>query len=68
LTLAGLTIRYSDCAILAMVANLPAQRLVFVLEQSEIRVTAAIFFGTPVGLPAKYMLDTDTQLAARAIP
>jgi hypothetical protein len=57
LTLAGLIIRYSVFAILAMAANLLAQRLVFVFDQSDISFAAAIFFGTAVGLVLKYTLD-----------
>lgn len=57
MTLAELIIRYSAFAVVAMVANLLAQRLVLAFDQSAMGFAAALFLGTAVGLVVKYTLD-----------
>lgn len=52
-----LAVRYVLFAVIATVANLGAQRLVFVLADHEFRFALALGTGTGVGLVTKYVLD-----------
>lgn len=52
-----LALRYAAFAVLATLANLAAQRLVFATVEGEIRLGLALVVGTGVGLVLKYMLD-----------
>lgn len=50
-------IRYTAFAVLAIAANLGAQRIVLSLGDSTLIYSAAVFTGTAVGLVLKYLLD-----------
>ena len=52
-----LILRYSMFAVLATIANLGAQRIVFTLNDTGSTFALAIFVGTAVGLVLKYILD-----------
>lgn len=52
-----LIVRYGFFAIIATVANLGSQRLMFAIAPSEYSLGLALFFGTGVGLVVKYLLD-----------
>ncbi len=54
---AALVSRYAAFAVIATVANLAAQRLVFATVAHEIRLAMALVAGTGVGLVVKYALD-----------
>lgn len=53
----ALVIRYALFAVLATVANLATQRLIFAAVDHEIRLFSALVAGTAVGLVLKYVLD-----------
>ena len=57
LTDGELVIRYALFAVLATVANLVTQRLIFAVIDHEIRFLSALVAGTGVGLVLKYVLD-----------
>lgn len=61
MTRLSLAVRYAAFAVLAVMANLAAQRLVLAGAGSEaasgLRFTAALAAGTLVGLVVKYLLD-----------
>ena len=54
---AELVLRYGAFAIVAMLANLGAQRLVLGFWEGGYTLAMAIFVGTGVGLAVKYVLD-----------
>mgnify|MGYP002621237236 CR=1 FL=1 len=54
---AALVLRYSLFALLAVMANLAAQRLVLLWGESAVHFALAVLFGTAVGLVVKYILD-----------
>ncbi len=53
----GLVLRYAAFAVIASVANLATQRLIFAATDLEIRLLVALVAGTGVGLVLKYVLD-----------
>ncbi|MFV0513169.1 MAG: GtrA family protein [Jhaorihella sp.] len=55
--IAALTLRYALFAVLASMANLAAQRLVFASVDHDNSLILALIAGTGVGLVSKYMLD-----------
>ena len=55
--IATLTLRYVLFAILATLANLGAQRLVFAIVEHGSRLVLALIAGTGTGLVLKYALD-----------
>ena len=57
MTRAMLAIRYCLFAIVAMIANLAIQRLVFTAGEGSVVFIVAVGSGTVVGLMIKYMLD-----------
>lgn len=57
MTLRVLILRYAGFAVLAILANLAAQRLVLLAGTTAGHVTLAIAVGTIVGLVVKYLLD-----------
>lgn len=56
-TLRTLILRYAAFAVLATIANLAVQRLVLSQGETALWFTAAVGFGTLVGLVVKYVLD-----------
>lgn len=57
MTLRGLVFRYSAFAIVAIIANLAAQRLVLTRGDDGVTFALAVAVGTLVGLVIKYILD-----------
>lgn len=53
-----LVVRYGAFALIAMFANLGAQRAILYFDQSTVFFFAALFVGTAVGLVIKYVLDS----------
>ncbi|ARE40845.1 hypothetical protein RGUI_2704 [Rhodovulum sp. P5] len=71
MTLHGLIFRYSAFAVLATLANLGTQRVVFLLGDGPLVFVAALVCGTGMGLVLKYLLDkrwifADTGTGLRA--
>jgi len=56
-TLPPIAIRYTAFAVMAIAANLGAQRIVLSLGDSTVIYIAAVCTGTAVGLVLKYLLD-----------
>ena len=57
MTRAQIAMRYAAFAVIAILANLGAQRIVLALLDTQGELAAAIFVGTGVGLVVKYALD-----------
>jgi putative flippase GtrA len=57
MTRAQIALRYAAFAVIAILANLGAQRIVLALLDMQGELAAAIFVGTGVGLVVKYVLD-----------
>ena len=55
--LSVLFVRYTVFALLAMIANLAAQRMILAIDDGPDGFVIAIMFGTGVGLVLKYLLD-----------
>ena len=57
MTLGTLIFRYALFAVMATVANLGTQRLVFLAGETGLHFVLAVLAGTGVGLALKYVLD-----------
>lgn len=57
MSLTSLILRYGAFAVLAIIANLAAQRIVLALFGGAAGLALAVFVGTGVGLVIKYVLD-----------
>lgn len=57
ISLRTLILRYTAFAVIATIANLATQRLVFLLGREDMVFVAALIAGTFVGLVIKYFLD-----------